>query len=236
MVGKTLIGDVMKAARDFHARKLWKRFTNYDCFAVYLPGREEPVLANVMGAAGEQYGLMLFRGADAVDGFEALIDPDGPGDDATEAMDMLSFSMEMFGKIAPQIQAFYRQADIHPRFHEEVPDMLVKPSNRLPRLPDEEDMNLLLQVARAAVVADRRKLLTPTELDDEKGICVLQVKDDSPVPEVAVTRERPCRSCPPTAHHFAGSAVDLSGLPRCGGTWLVGTPPVPTGVEGDDRS
>lgn len=236
MVGKNLMGDVMEAARDFHARELWKRFTNYDCFAVHLPGREEPVLASVMGAAGEQYGLMLFRGADAVDGFEALIDPDGPGDDITESMDMLSFRMEMFGEIAPKIQAFYRQADIHPRFHEEVPDFLVKPSNRLPRLPDEEDMNLFLHVARAAVVADRRKLLTPTELDDEEGICVLQVKDDSPVPEVSVTREQPRRGTRSTAHLFAASGIDLSGLPRCGGTWLVGTPPVPTGVEGDDRS
>ena len=236
MAESNLIRDLVEAARQFDSRELWKRFTNYDCFAVHLPGHEEPILASVMGAAGEEYGLMLFRGPHAFHSFAALAAPDGPGDDTTEAMDMLSFRMELFGEIDPQIQALYRQASVHPKFYEEVPDFLVKPANCRPRLPNEEDLALLLHVARAATIADRRKLLTPTELDDAEGICVLQVKDDSPVPEVSVTRERPCRSCPPTAHLFAGSAVDLSGLPRCGGTWLVGTPPVPAGIKGDDRS
>ncbi len=236
MADSNLIRDLVEAARQFDSRDLWKRFTNYDCFSVHLPGREEPVLASVMGDAGEQYGLMLFRGPHAIDSFVALTGPDGPGDDTTEAMDMLSFRMEIFGEIDPNIQALYRQAGVHPKFHEEVPDFLVKPTNCRPRLPNEEDLTLLLRVTRAATIADRRKLLKPTEPYDAEGICVLQVKDDSPVPEVSVTRERPRRSNPPTAHLSAESDVDLSGLPHLGGTWLAATPPIPAGIEGDDRS
>ena len=101
-----LLQNVMKAARDFHARKLWHRFTNYDCFVVRLPDQDDPVLATVMGAAGEQYGLMLFRGPDAIGSFEALIDPSCSGDDTVESMDMLSFSMSPFGEIDPKVQTF----------------------------------------------------------------------------------------------------------------------------------
>ncbi|MFW6065401.1 MAG: DUF7309 domain-containing protein, partial [Planctomycetota bacterium] len=231
-----LIGDVNQAAKDFHARKLWKRFTNYDCFAVRLAGCEETLLASVMGDAGEQYGLMLFRGSHAVESFAALTAPEGPGDDATEDMDMLSFSLETFGELDEEMQSFYRQAGIHPKFDEEVAEFVVKPANRQPRLPNEEDLKLLLRVTRAALVADRRKLLKPAELGDEQGICLLSIQDDSPTPDVSVRREHLRRGAPPAAHVFAASGVDLSGLERIEGTWLVATPSIPAGIEGDDRS
>ncbi len=230
-----LIGDVIRAARDFHSRKLWERFTNYDCFAVRLPGCEETLLASVMGDAGEQYGLMLFRGPHAFDSFAALANPDGPGDDAAEGMDMLSLRMETFGEIDLKIQDFYRQEGVHPKFDEEVPDFLVKPANRQPRLPNREDLTLLLHVIRAAVVADRRKLLKPAELDDAEGICVLSVEGDPARPDVSVTRESP----PPSrsqSHGSAASDMDLSGLPRLDGTWWVATPVIPIGIDGDGRS
>lgn len=128
MERNNLIRDVMQAAVEFHERKLWKRFTNFDCFAVRVPGKEDPLLACVMGDAGEQYGLMLLQGSQAAESFMALTDSDGPGDDAAEAMDMLSFSMDAFGDMAPEVQAFFRKAGVHPRHDEQVSNFLVKPA------------------------------------------------------------------------------------------------------------
>jgi len=52
---------------------------------------------------------------------------------------MLSFSMDAFGDMAPETQAFFRKAGIHPRHDEQVPNFLVKPPNRHMRLPDDGD-------------------------------------------------------------------------------------------------
>ena len=232
-----LIRDVMRAAAKVHERKLWKRFTNFDCFGVQVPGNEAQMLACVMGDAGEQYGLILFRGPHAAESFEALIASDGTGDDAVEAMDMLSFSMDAFGEMAPEAQALYRKAGIHPRHDEQVPNFIVKPPNRHVRLPDDAELSLMLAILKAIVVADRTKLLQPATPDNKEGICIVTLSGDLADPTISVAREK---LPPPVAishpHAFATSCLDLSGLKLIEGTWLVGTPVLPGGVKDDDRS
>jgi len=237
MEAKRLIRDVVQAARDLDARELWKRFTNFDCFAVRLLGQDEPLVASVMGAAGEQYGLMLFRGPRAAEGFRALTAAAGPADDAVEDLDMLSFNVEPFGEMDPLSQGFYRGAGLHPRFDEQVPGFLVKPPNRRPRMPDRAELGLLLAVLRGVVAADRAGELKPTRIDDPGGICFVTLTGDPSDPDVSVTREpAPVGPIPSQAHVFEASTMDVSGLRRLDATWLVGTPPVAVSFEDDDRS
>jgi len=234
---ENLIHEVMQAALEFQGRRLWERFTNFDCFAVRLPGEQDPLVACVMGDAGEQFGLMVLRGPHAAESLLALTSDEGPGDDVAEAMDMLSFSMDDFGELDAEAQAFYRKAGIHPRHDERLPNFLVKPPHRQLRLPDDTELAVLLGVLKAAVIADRRKLLKPAEPDDAEGVCVLTWAGDPAEPTVSVSRERlpqPAAASRPRAS--AASDLDLSGLQLLDGTWLVGTPAVPGGVKDDDRS
>ncbi|MEN6334972.1 MAG: hypothetical protein ABFE01_11970 [Phycisphaerales bacterium] len=62
MERKDVVRDVLDAAEQFIGRKLWKRFTNFDFFGVRAAGQDELILAGVLGDAGEQFGLSLFRG------------------------------------------------------------------------------------------------------------------------------------------------------------------------------
>ena len=232
-----LIRDVIQAARDFHARQLWKRFTNFDCFAVRVPGKEDPLLACVMGDAGEQYGLMLLQGPRAAESLAALIDSDGPGDDATEDMDMLSFSMDAFGEMATETQAFLRQAGVHPKYDERVPSLLVKPANCRVRLPDDAELVLLLAVLKAVVAADGRRLLQPAGLEDRDGICFVTLGGAMADPTISVTRDRlPRQSVLSQSHVFAAASLDFSGMELLDATWLVGTPVVPVEIADDNRS
>jgi len=57
-----IIHAALQAAIAFHSRKLWKRFTNYDCFGVRVAGEDDLIIGGVLGDAGEEYGLSLFRG------------------------------------------------------------------------------------------------------------------------------------------------------------------------------
>jgi hypothetical protein len=235
MAIKDLVRDVVQAAADFDGRQLWKRFTNFDCFGVRVPDQNELMLGIVLGDAGEEFGLSLFRGQAAAC-LAALLDSDVPGDDMTEAMDLLGFSMDAFGDLPPAAQSLLREAGLHPRFTDRVPSFLVKRPGRNPRMPDESELTLLLRVLRAVVQADQGKLLEPATLEDRKGLCTLHLSGDPAAPRVSVTRERWLPQEAPPAAPAQPEAPDLSGLPRLDEVWLVGLPVIPGRIEGDDRS
>ncbi|HUT60265.1 MAG TPA: SEC-C metal-binding domain-containing protein [Phycisphaerae bacterium] len=231
-----LICNVVQAAAEFNGRRLWERFSNYDCFAVKVPGQEAPVLGVVMGDAGEQFGLSLFRGSGAAAYLAGVLDSDGPGDDMPEEMDMLGFSMDAFGELLPEAQAYIREAGLHPRYGDPIPRFLVKCPGRQPRLPDESELRLLLMVLRGAAEADRKKLLQPAPLEDPDGVCTLVLVGDPATPQVSVTREVQRASETPRSVPIQPLTPDLAGLPRLGATWLAGLPVMPGGIQGDDRS
>ena len=179
MERKDLIADVLEAARGCHSRKLWKRFTNYDCFGVRITGQDGLMLGVVLGDAGEEYGLSLFRGPHAASALAALVNPQGPGDDSLDDMDMLGFSMEEFGNLPPDAQDFVREAGQHPGYRDQVPQFLAKRAGRQGRLADESELALLALVLYAVIEADKSKLLKPTTLEDKNGICVIHIGGDA---------------------------------------------------------
>ncbi len=72
MIAKSLLCEVLEAVEAFDARDLWDRFENFHCFAIHVEGEAHPVVASVMGAGEEQFGLMLLRGPYAATCFAAL--------------------------------------------------------------------------------------------------------------------------------------------------------------------
>lgn len=120
------------AANRFAERKMWERFTNFDCFGVTIPGRDDLMVACVMGDAGEEYGLSLFKGPDAVSAFHDLLDSAHPGGNPTSRLDMLGFSMEFFRDLSLDVQALYRGAGITAMIRT-IPEPCDDPPLRVPR-------------------------------------------------------------------------------------------------------
>lgn len=54
MEREDIIRSVVEAAGEFHSRRLWERFTNFDCFAVRIADRNESMLGVVLGAGGDE--------------------------------------------------------------------------------------------------------------------------------------------------------------------------------------
>ncbi len=233
---KNLIKNLLDAAYALDERKLWEQFTNFDCFGVRLAGQDEPVLCSVMGDAGQEYGLALFRGPHAVVSLATLLDPEGPGDDVLEEMDTLQFSMEPFGDMAPPDQAIIRQAGLRPAEDDWVPLFVVKRPYHQGHPPNESEITLLLQVLRGILQADAEDLLYPTPLDNDKGICVLNISGTVDDVQVSAGQEKWEQAEEDTNIPFFHLDADLSGLPRLNATWLVGLPPVPATIEDDDRA
>jgi hypothetical protein len=204
MERKDIICSLLDTVGEFNSRKLWKRFTNYDCFGVRIAGEGELMLGVVLGDAGEEYGLSLFRGPNAAASFAALLDSEGLVDDVVEDMDMLGFTMMAFGSLPPEDQSLMREVGQHPRYDEKVPHFLAKPPTCRARFPDESELSLLLLVVRGVVEADKKRLLQPARLGDKDGVCVLNISSDTASPHVTVTRER-LQKCGP------GSKMGVSG-------------------------
>lgn len=194
------------------------------------------MLGVVLGNAGEEYGLSLFRGPHAASALAALVNPKGPGDDSLDEMDTLGFSLEEFGNLPLDAQDFVREADQHPGYRDQVPQFLAKPAGRQVRLPDESELALLGQVLWAVIEADKKRLLKPATLEDDKGICVINVSGRGEAHDVDVTWEK--------VEHEEGAATipllptscNLRGLPRLKATWLAGMPALPAAINGDDRA
>jgi hypothetical protein len=235
MERQEIIQNVLQAAREFDSRRLWKRFSNFDCFAVKTPGLDEPMLGVVMGAGGDEYGLSLFRGPHAADFLDMLMKPQELGDDVLEDLDMLGFSLTPFGDLPPDTQAFLREGGLHPRYDEQVPGFLVKLPGRLPRLPDESELALLLLILRGIVEADQKKLLQPGTLQGREGISFLEIRGDAAEPQVSVTRQKWHLAPAPKTVPLPPGGLDLKGLPILEETWLVGTPAFSGRIRGDNR-
>jgi hypothetical protein len=232
---KEVLNEMIAAVADFNSRKLWKRFTNFDCIGVRIAGEDESMLAVVLGQAGEEYGLSLFRGPNAGASFAALLDTDTFGDDAMADLSMLGFTMLAFGGLPEEDQAAMREAGQHPRYDEQMPHFMAKLPGRQPRFPRESEMGLLLLILRALVQTDKKRLLHPATLEDEAGICVLTIGGDAKTPQVSVVRERWPRGSVSRTIPLPSLKLDLHGLPRLAKTWLIGMPAIPGGIEGDDR-
>jgi len=236
MEREDIIRSVVEAAGEFHSRRLWEWFTNFDCFAVRIADRNESMLGVVLGAGGDEYGLSLFRGPQAAASFAALVHPGSMGDDALEGLDMLGFDMEAFRDLPPENQALLLETGRYPRHDEQAPRFLAKPPGRRPRLPDESELTLLLMILRAVVDADKKKLLQPTTLDDADGICVLALSGEPTSPQVSMTREKWQPSRTVEVISLPSDMPELKGLSRLKATWLVSTPTLSAGVKGDDRA
>ncbi len=236
MEREDFIHDVVQAAYDVQSRELWKRFANCDCFGVQIEGQDESLLATVLGDAGEEYGLVLFLGSDAASSLATLLGADDQGDDDLADMHMLSFSMEAFGDLPQDAQAFMRKAGLRPRDDEQVPVFLTKAPGHQGRLPNDHELTVLLTTLRGVVEADKNNLLQPATLEDEEGICVINISDDAKVSPVTVTRERLEQETAPTTIPLIHTTNDLTDLPRLKATWLVGMPVVPAAIKDDDRA
>lgn len=235
MERKDVVRDLVQAIGEFNSRRLWRWFTNSDCFGVRMAGQEELILGVVLGHAGEEYGLSLFRGPDAAASFARLLDSEGRRDDVLEDMDVLGFSMEEFGNLPLDAQRLWREGGKHPRHDEPAGHLLAKPPRCRPRLPKEPELSLLLLVLGAVVKADTQRLLQPSRPGDADGVCVLNIRGEASSPHVTVTWGPLDAVEGPTTIPLVPWKPNVEDLPRLHATWLVGMSTIPAGIQGDER-
>ena len=233
--------QLINAAKDLAALKLWEQFGNMDFFVVETP-LEDPVLAAMMGEGGEEFGICIFRGPDAF-GQPLVLEEDEAA--VIRRANTLGFGMEHYRQMGYGEKKWYKSANYRARKDDLLPAFVVKRPGDHAEYPEKDaDLKLLLFVIKGVIAAHQRGEFMPTTLGVQDGrMLTLQVSGEAEKPTVHVTQKT-----------FAGSAEliefcnrdvvglgewtvpDLSDLPRLDETWVLvtGYAPAPDNEDKDE--
>ena len=236
MLESRLCRETLAAAEAFHARKLWLQYDGNECFAVVVPGEEYPLFASIMGQAGEEFGLTLFRGPNACWDLSDLLVRDPQDVGRLDEAAIIGFSMGPFAEAPPFGRSFLAKARFAGSRSSIVPCFLAKDAGREPRKLTSEEVRTCLYVLRGVLKAVDAGMLEPGPLRPGQETLTLVIGGDPLDPEVSCELRRFSRAPGSTRARLAVPAGDLSSLPRLPSRWLLGFPVLPVSIEGDDRT
>src|SRR5688572_1305801 len=108
--GSRLFKALVSAALEYDARAPWEDVEDDEPIALRLEGEAEPLFASVMGQAGIEYGLALFRGENALGKLLAAYEEEGDADERFDAMSTLSLMLQPLRDIPSGLRAVLAQA------------------------------------------------------------------------------------------------------------------------------
>jgi len=231
-----LYRELVAAATDFHSRRLWTHCDNDDCFAVVVPEEEHPMFASIMGQAGEEFGVMLFRGPEACDNLLSMLASHPADVDMPDNTAFMGFSMTRFSEIPSFSRAVLRKAKLTCRRESVDPFFVAKDSGRQPRGLASDELRKCLYALRGILRAYEDGMLQPTPLGEEADVLTLTVSGDVLDPGVSSDRQRYEKVAPSNIVALPDVPRDLANLPRLPKRWLIGFPSIPVRIRDDDRT
>jgi len=231
---KPVFRAVVAAAVEFHARRLWERFEDTVCFAITMPSEEHPVVAAIMGAAGSEFGLAVYRGEGAMRQWQAAWENDPTAEAYQESLDLIHFSMTPMRDIPPELRRVLRETGYSKPI---APLFLAKEPGQVARELRRREAETMLYAIRAILAADDAGELVALAppLEPRAQVLTLHASGDPREPEVHVVVET----------HEAGADEPIEPIPVpdnvrsleiVDSPWVIGMPVLPHRVRGEDRT
>jgi len=219
-----------QAALDFDALRLWESFDDRVCFPVRLPGSPHTLFASVMGAAGQEFGLAVYRGADAGASILETVASAAMDDGMADAMDVLSFGMSPLHELPPQGKEFLRSAKVSARRDDRVPLFIVKDPGKFARALSRVEVSDMLMLLRGLVKAHKNGILAPSPVEPGAATHEYTFSGDPRDPEIEVKEGR-FPTVTRAGNPLVASPGGLGTLPRLPTTYVIGYPVLPFGVD-----
>lgn len=147
-----------EAAMRFYSATPWVFIESMVPFAVYPPGASAPLVASVLGAGGEEYGLGVYRGDHAFEHVRALTNGE-MGVRLSSEVDALSCMFEQYGRMPKEVRAPILRAGARPKRDALAPWAIAKRPFKKPANPTDEDLALLGTLMDAILAALEKKIL-----------------------------------------------------------------------------
>jgi hypothetical protein len=229
-----LYRETYDAALAFDVLRLWEACDDRVCFPVRLPGSPHLVFASVMGAGGQEYGLAVYRGADAGARILETVASLGMDGGMADAMDLVSFGMSPLHELPPPGREFLRAAKITAKRDELVPLFIAKDPGKFARALSRGEVGDMLMILRGLAKAHRAGLLEPSQVRPGALTREYAFSGDPRDPEIAVTEGLFTAALP--ARSLVASPGELGRLPRIPASYLIGYPVLPIGIEGSEAT
>lgn len=215
----------------FHDLAPWRRFGDHDVFAVRVPGEPLPMLAAIMGSAGQEFGVCFYRGPDALSILRRVTAGASP-QETVPLTDLLSLSVQPQNDLAAEFVGILREVKFEGRL---APLFLAKPVGRRPRPPRGAELEILLSALAGITKAERAGLLRPTPMSGTgpAALWTVTVTGKANDPDVRAKYER--FDTPEPVPAEVDLPDDLRALPSSSARWLLGVPCMPVGIENDER-
>ncbi len=167
------------ATMTFYKEELWEYYPGDSAVAFKIPGMEAPVIALIMGQAGEQFGLHISYGEDAWDSLCALMDENRvSADEAQNNIHMTGFSIDPLHEIPPEFRSVLNRAKIQARRENRVPFFLTKEPHRGIRIPNNRELKMCLLVTNGMIKAHSEGKLDPRYPLDNNSLQLITVSGD----------------------------------------------------------
>jgi hypothetical protein len=236
--------QLVVAAQQLHAARLYERFSDHDGFLIRTPKLDAPAVAVLMGHGGETFGLNVFLGPSAMAAYRSLLDAAGEAQ-AHRTMrrsHLLGYQMSDAMHLSHDARRWLKKAKIRPGVDQWYPDpMSIQPGKVPVTVLKDSEARLLLHLVRGILAAGQEEAFKPCGVDRNGQVLCVQLNEDSEHPKAVIAWEH-CAfdsSSPQPgetdAVEPAAARFDLSGLDANDDTWLVTLLPVPASIQGDDR-
>ena len=230
--------QLINAAKEFAALRLWDEYDNLDFFVVETP-LEDPVVGCIMGAGMQEFGLCIFRGPDA---FQQPFLLNQGKDALAKKGNTLGFSMEYYRDMHHEEKKWYKACNYRTRKNDWLPAFIILQPGKFVEMPEKDhDIKLLLHVVKGTIIAHNNGQFRPlTIANTGSKMLTIQTSGTAEKPTVQVTQKA-----------FAGSKEllafcnkeemfeelvppDISKLPRLDQTWVLVTGYMSIHDEADD--
>ena len=216
-------------ADDLLGRRPWRRFANEQVLLIGKADGRDDVAVSILGAAGQEFGVLFLVGESALDDMRAMLggqSPFGPGWRST----MWAVTLERVHDMNDESRAMLRLARRQGR---QAPMFLVREPVANARGPRRAELEQLLELMRALLAADDQGLLVPFgSLDTVVPRLRIDAVDGASI-AVALETRRPGAASPQPVEPIE-LPPGLAGLPRNGRGYMVDVVLVPGTADDDD--
>jgi hypothetical protein len=230
--------QLINAAKEFAALRLWDQYDNMDLFVVETP-IEGPVVGSILGAGGHEFGLCVFRGPTAFSQPFLL----SQGVDAlSKKGDTIGFSMEYYRDMGPEEKQWFKKANYRANKGDWLPFFIVQGRGGHCEFPEKDkDINLLLHVLKGILSAQKEGLFHPvTTGKTGAAMLTLQTIGNAENPTVKVTHKsfegsrELLEYCNQDEMFEPLETPDVSKLPKLNQTWVLVTAFIPFRDDRED--
>ncbi len=138
-----------RAARGFLERRPWKVLTDTDWFHVVVEGEPDAMVASVLGNAGREYGLGLFRGPNAESHLGRMMSGEPAAEGLAAESDLLNLLIEKTCYLPREFLVHVRKGGVKPSKGGRVPILCAKPPHRPMNPAEGRDLSVLWRALAA---------------------------------------------------------------------------------------